>query len=99
MTPLDDPPALISAQLPPILMGGRALGGSSRDDRFNASLDQQQANGSAVIAPVTNESPRFASSPTHFHVHIGERRFEQLDFGRGSRLQVYSERSPRAIDQ
>lgn len=99
MTPLDDPPALISAQLPPILMRGRAIGDASRDDWLNASLDQQQANGIALIAPVINESLRFASAPTHFHAHLVEPRVEQRDFGRGSRFQVYSERRTRAIGQ
>ena len=71
-----------------------------RDHRFNASLHQQGPHRVAVVAAVANQPlplPSFPLARPHFDT--GQRRFDKLDLRRGSRLQGYSERSPRAIGQ
>jgi hypothetical protein len=101
--PLDDPPPPIPPQLAPILMGGTLMVAPGGDNRLNAPPRQASPQRVAIVTPIRNQAlgplarpPRLARAPDHNGV---ERLFEEGDFRRGSRLQVCSQRSTRAIDQ
>ena len=100
---LDNPPPFVASQLAPILMRRHLVILTLRDDWLNLSLHQQQPRRVTVIGPVANQPLRLMRSPvlaaSLLHLHLVERCFKEFDFRRGSRLQVYSERSTRAIGQ
>jgi hypothetical protein len=100
---LDDPPAPIAPQFPAILMRGVLVVAASRDNRLNPSTGQSSPQGIAVIPPIGDQPlgplarpPRLPGPPDGDRV---ERRFEEGNLRWGSRLQVCSQRSTRAIDQ
>ena len=100
---LDNPPPPISSQLPAILMRGVLVVAASWDDRLDTPTGQPGPQRIAVIAPIRDQSlwslagsSRLSGAPNRDCV---ERPFEKGDFRWGSRLQVCSQRSTRAIDQ
>src|SRR5215213_561859 len=103
VSPLDDPSALVSSQLSPVLMRRHSIVPPSRDDRFDLPLDQQRSRRITVIAAICDQPLRLmwatplTSAP--FHLDAVERAFEEFDLCRGSRLHAYSERSTLAICQ
>src|SRR4030095_15955745 len=101
--PFDDPPSPIPPQLAPILMGRALVVAPSRDDWLNAPPGQPSAQGITVIAPIGNQARRpfaWASRLSRASNRDGvERLLNEGDLRRGSRLQVCSQRSTRAINQ
>lgn len=53
---LNDPPALVTPQLPAILMCGYSVFRSSKHNWLNVTLEEKSANFVAVIAAVRNQS-------------------------------------------
>jgi hypothetical protein len=97
---LNNPPALVTPELSAILMSGYGVVRPSGDDWLNVTLDQQCSNFVAVITPVRNQPLGLAAfTPTASYTSILQRRLKQFYLRRGSLLQVYSERSTRAIGQ
>ena len=97
---LYDPPPLVPSHLPPVLVRRNFVIGSSRYDWLYASLHQKCSHRVAVIPAVAYKPLWFASRAlASLHLHVCKRRFNKLHFRRGSLLQVYSERSTRAIGQ
>ena len=101
--PLDDPAPAISAQFSTILMGGIHMLALRRNDRLDASVAQPATQRAAVVPSVGDQPvgiparwPRMMGSR---HRNGGERLLEEADLRRGRRVQVYSQRSTRAIDQ
>ena len=100
ITPLYYPSPLVASHLPPILMRGNTVIAPGRYYRLNPSLHQQRPNRVAVISSIANQSLRLAPLTfAYFYFDACKRRFDELDLRRGSLLQVYSERSTRAIGQ
>jgi hypothetical protein len=101
--PFNDPPPPIPPQLTPILMGGPLMVAAGRDNRLDAAPGQAGTQRVAVIPSIGDQSLRpFAGASWLARAPNGdgvERPFEEGDFRRGSRLQVCSQRSTRAIDQ
>src|SRR5437762_521652 len=103
VSPLDDPSALVTPELSPVLMRRYSIVLPTRDDRFDLPIDQQRSRRITVIAAICNQplrlvraTPRTLSS---FHLDAVERSFKEFDLRRGSRLHAYSERSTLAICQ
>jgi hypothetical protein len=100
---LDDPPAPIAPQLPAILMRGMLVAAARRDNRLNPPTGQPGPQRVAIIASIRDQSLWSLAGASRFPRPADgdrvERRFEERDFCRGSRLQVCSQRSTRAIDQ
>ena len=101
--PLDNPPPSIPPQLPPILRGRMLVVAARRDDRLNTAPRQPGTERVAVIPPIGDQPfgalagpPGFTRPPDGDRV---EGFLEERDLCRGSRLQVCSHRSTRAIDQ
>jgi hypothetical protein len=100
VTSLNYPPPLVPSHLSPILMRGHSVVASRWNNRFDPSLHQKRSHTVAVIASVANQTLRLAPfALAGLHFDIGKCRFDKLDLRRGSLLQVYSERSTRAIGQ
>jgi hypothetical protein len=100
---LNDPSALVSSQLPPVLMCRHPVVLPPRDDRLYLTLHQKRTHRVAVIATVCNQPLRLvwatALTSASFHFDRVERFFKELDFRGRSRLHAYSERSTLAICQ
>jgi hypothetical protein len=101
--PLDDPASAIAAQLPAVLMGRPLVAAPRWDNGLNTSPGQSSTQRIAVIPPIGDQPlgplarpPRLSGPPDGDRV---ERLFEKGHLGWGSRLQVCSQRSTRAIDQ
>ena len=100
ITPLYDPSPLVPSHLPPVLMRSYCVIGASRYDWLNPALHQQRSHRVGVISSIPDQSLRLPSlSLARLHFDTVERRLDELDLRRGSLLQVYSERSTRAIGQ
>src|SRR5436305_6242672 len=103
VSPLDNPPALVTPELAPILMRRHSVVLPLRDDRLDFAFHQQRSRRVAVIAAVCNQAlglVRAASDPASpLELHRVERAFEEFDFRGGSLLHAYSERSTLAICQ
>lgn len=100
ITSLYDPSALVSPHLPPVLMRGYRVVRPRRDDGLYPSLHKHCSHWVGVISPVANKPMRLTSLPfagLYFDALKGC--LDQLHLRRGSLLQVYSERSTRAIGQ
>lgn len=101
--PLDDPAASIAAQFSAILVRCIHVLALRRNDRIDASLTQRVAQGVAVIPSIRHQAirvaPRSARSVRARHGDGGEGLLEELNFRRGRRVQVCSQRSTLAIDQ
>lgn len=97
-----DPATSITAQLPPILVGGSLVVGPSLTNRLNAATNQQGPGGIAIVSPIGNQPVRpLPGSPRPvrmYHPDRVERRVEEPDFRRGRRVQVCSQWNTRAID-
>ena len=94
------PSPLIPSHLSSILMRRHSVVAASRYDWLYASLHKQRPNTVAVISSVSDQPLRFAAfAIAGLHFDAGKRRFDKLHLRRGSLLQVYSERSTRAIGQ
>ena len=94
------PSSFIPSHLSSILMRSNLVVAASRYDWLYASLHEQRSNSVAIISTVSDQPLRFAAfALAGLHFHTGKCRFDKLHFRRGSRLQVYSERSTRAIGQ
>jgi hypothetical protein len=96
MRSFHNPSPSIPPQLTPILVGRGGIVTAGGNDRIDSPLDQQGAHRVAVVAAVGNQSLRLFAAHC---ADVVQRRFEELDFRRGSLLHVNSERSPRAIGQ
>src|SRR5687768_1853981 len=59
--PLNDPPALVAPQLTTVLMRRLRVVAPPRDDRLDASPDQQSPQWVAVIAAVGDQAARLAA--------------------------------------
>jgi hypothetical protein len=101
--PLHDPPPPIPPQLPPVLMRCPPMIAAGWNNGVDASPHQTRPQRIAVIPAIRDQAvgplagpARFARPPDRNRV---ERLFEEGDLRRGSRLQVCSQRSTRAIDQ
>ena len=55
---LDDPPALVAPQLPPVLVRGDSVVRPRRDDRLDPALDRQRPRRVAVVAAVGDQPLR-----------------------------------------
>src|SRR5687768_1929070 len=81
VSPLDNPAALIPAQLAPILMRGDLVVRASRNDWLNLSLDQQGPRGIAVIRSVSDQAFGITPlPPTGAQEHTVQGRFQQFYF-------------------
>ena len=58
---LDNPSALVSSELSPILMRRDGVAAAGRNDRLDGSFDQQSARFIAVISPIRNQAFRSAT--------------------------------------
>ena len=97
---LYDPSSLIPPHLSSILMRRHPVVAASRYDWLYASLHKQRSNSVAIISSVADQPLWLASfALAGLHFDTGKRRFDKLHLRRGSLLQVYSERSTRAIGQ
>jgi hypothetical protein len=101
--PLHNPPPPIPSQLSAILMGRPLMITTGRDNRVDPAPGQASAQRIAIITAVGNQAlgplagaSGLAETPDRNRV---EGLLEEGDFRRGSRLQVCSQRSTRAIDQ
>jgi hypothetical protein len=98
-----DPSPSIPPQFSAILMGRPLVVPSRWDDGLNTPPGQAGTQRIAVISPIGNQSLGPLAGPTGFAGAADgdgvERRFKDGDLRRGSRLQVCSQRSTRAIDQ
>src|SRR5262245_38250217 len=59
---LDNPPPLVAAQLAPILVGCDLVVLAAWDNGLNSALDQQSADGIAIVAPVGNQPERLGGT-------------------------------------
>jgi hypothetical protein len=97
---LDAPSALGPPHLSSLLLGRHPVIRSCRYDWLAASLHTQRPPGVAGIASVADQPRRLAALPCAGpHFDALERRCDARHRRWGSRLQVYSARSPRAIGQ
>ena len=97
---LDDPSALVSSELPSVLVRGDAIVPARRDDWLNVTLEQQRTHLVAVIPTICNQPlglATFGSASSDAPILQGL--FEQFHLRWGSLLHVYSERSTLAIGQ
>src|SRR5436309_3539346 len=100
VAPLDDPAPLVAPPLSPILMRRHSVIAARRNNRLYPAFHQQRPHFVAIIAAVTDQPLRLATSASaRLHFDAIECRLDEFDLCRGSRLQVYSERSTRAIGQ
>jgi hypothetical protein len=100
IAPLDYPPSLVPPHLSSVLMRGNCVVAASWDDRLYPSLHKQRSHCDTVVASVTYQPLRLTSlTLTRLDAHVGKRCFQKLHLRRRSLLQVYSERSTRAIGQ
>ena len=96
----DNPSALVSSELSPILMRRDGVAAAGRNDRLDGSFDQQSARFIAVISAIRNQAFRSATlSPATADASMRQRWPKEPDFRRRCLLHVYSERSTRAIGQ
>jgi len=91
---LYDPSIPVSPKLSSVLIGGFAVVAPGRNNGVDMPFLQKLPGFVAVIGPVGNKPFGFS-----LHVQAIYRRFQQFYFRRGRRVQVYSQRSTRAIDQ
>lgn len=101
--PLDDPPAPVAPQLPPVLVRRLPVVAPLRDNRLDVARDQQRPRRVGVVAAVGDQPLRLVWSAVlpapPLYLHRVERALEELNLRGGSRLHAYSERKTRAICQ
>ena len=101
--PFHEPPPAIPPQLPAILMGGSLVVAAGRDNGLNPPAGQASPQGIAVVPPIRNQAGGPLPGPSRFarppDGDRAERWLEEGNLRRGCRVQVYSQRSTRAIDQ
>lgn len=100
ITSLYDPSALVPPHPPPVLMRRHRVVRPRWDDRLYPSLHEQRSHRVGIISSISNQSMWLTSLPfARLHSHARKCCLDQLHLRRGSLLQVYSERSTRAIGQ
>jgi len=100
VTSLYDTSALVPPHLPAVLMRRYRVVRPRRDDRLYSLLHQHCSHPVAVISSISYQSMRPASfARTCLNFDIIKRILDQLHLRRRNLLQVYSERSTRAIGQ
>ena len=99
--PLDHPPAPIAPQCTTILVRGPLMVGAGGHEWLDAAAGQPGTQGMAVVPPIGHQTlgPCAGASWLAWAAARDgvERLFEERNFRRGSRLQVCSQRSTRAI--
>lgn len=92
---LHDPPSLVAAQCPTVLRWRFTPVLPVRGNQLDAPGRQLPAQRIAIVTAVGNQAANLlpASYPDRL-----ERRFDEFDFRRGSRVKVVSQRNTRAVD-
>ena len=84
---LDDPPALVTSQLSPVLMRGDSVVRPCRGDRLDGTLDQHNAHGVAVVASIGKQPLGLAALRTAAtDASVLQRRLQEFDLRGGSLL-------------
>lgn len=100
---LDDPTTPVAPQLAAVLMRRSAMVAHGRNDRLDPAPDQPGSQAVAVVGTIRNQPIGVAAGRARvmrtLHRDRLEGRFEELRLVRGSRVQVNSQRSTRAIGQ
>lgn len=100
VTSLYDPSALVPSHLPPVLMRGYPVVRPRWYDRLYTSLYKQRSHRVGVVSSISNQALRLTSLPfASLYLYARKRCLDQFHLRRGSLLQMYSERSTRAIGQ
>src|SRR5215210_2436585 len=100
VAPLNYPSPLVASHLSSILVCRNRVIAARRNNRFDATFHQKCSHFVAVISSIADKSLRLASlALARLYLHAGKRCLDQFHLRRGSLLQVYSERSTRAIGQ
>ena len=100
VTALNDPSPLVASHPSSILVRRNRVIAARRDHRFDATFHQKGSHLVAVISSIADQALRLAA-PTLacLYLDVVQCRLNEFHLRRGSLLQVYSERSPRAIGQ
>ena len=97
-----DPPSLIASQRPAVLRRRFASILPMRGDQLDAALGQLLAQGVAIVAPVGNQAVGLLAGtagamPTPY-ADRRQRRLDEPDLRRGSRVKEVSQRNTLAVD-
>jgi hypothetical protein len=99
---LHDPTSLVAPQRPAILRRRFAPTFAVRNDRFDPAATQLFTQPIAIVATIHDDALGFLSRPTRAmppsYADRGERGLRELDFRRGCRVKVVSQRNTRAVD-
>jgi hypothetical protein len=99
---LHDPPPLVAPQRSAILRRRFAPTFAMRDDRFDPAAAQLFAQRVAIVPTIHDHTLGFLSRSSRAmppsYADRGERRLRELDFRRGCRVKVVSQRNTRAVD-
>ena len=99
---LHDPASAVASQCPTVLRRRFAPILPMRDDQFDAALRQLRAQWIAIVAPIDDQANRLlpgttGAMPTPYP-DGRQRRRDELDFRRGRRVKVVSQRNTLAVD-
>jgi len=101
--PFDDPATAIAPQLAAVLVRRVRVVLRRRGDRLDPALRQPRPQTVAVVATIQDQPIRLRPRPPRPmrapYLNRGDRLLEELRLARTGRVQVCSQRSPRAIDQ
>ena len=101
-SPFHDPPSFVAAQHPAVLRRRLASVLPMRHDQLDAPRRQLLPQGVAILAAVGDEPtwflPGTAGPMSTSYTDRGERRLDQFDLRRGSRVKVVSQRKTLAVD-
>jgi hypothetical protein len=92
---LHDPATFVTAQRPTVLRWRSAPLLSVGGDQFDALTRQLPAQRIAIVTAVGNQAAKLLSASYPDRL---ERRFDEFDLRRGSRVKVVSQRNTRAVD-
>jgi hypothetical protein len=100
--PFHDPPSLVAAQRTTVLRRRFAPVLPMRGDQFDATCRQLFTQRVAIVTPVGDQAARLlpgtaSPMPMSYSDRL-ERRLDELDLRRGSRVKVVSQRNTRAVD-
>src|SRR5579863_6640314 len=100
--PLHDPASPVASQCPTVLRRRFAPILPMRDDQLDAALRQLRAQRIAIVAAVDDEANRLlpwttGAMPTPY-ANRRQCRLDELDFRRGRRVKVVSQRNTLAVD-
>jgi hypothetical protein len=94
-----DPLPLIASQCPTVLSRRIASILPMRSDQLGAALGQLLTQGAAIVVPVGNPAARLlAGTAPAMSTPYADRRLEELDLRRESRLKEVSQRNTLAVD-